>query len=247
MSMDEREFRELMDACRAGSEDLHLAELEGLTRLVEQDARVRTTLARSQRVDTEIRTAMQRVAVPDGLAGRILDRIAAEGSPLALPAAEHSAAVSLPASRGGDREMRRRVRRPAWMAASVALASALVLAVILVRYYGPPKSDLITERSLSEDARRWAATLAPTRWKKLTVPDQRVSTQSSRAKAGPALADRIDARSLRPARLLRSVTGGHGTNPAVCAGHQTAHRELACSALRTGVGHAGVVRRRLGR
>ena len=84
MSMDERKFRELMDACRAGSDDLNLPELEEVAQAVEQDARVRAALARSQRVDSEIRTAMQRVAVPDGLATRILDRIAADGPPMAF-------------------------------------------------------------------------------------------------------------------------------------------------------------------
>lgn len=169
MSMDEQNIRELIDACRAGSDDLQLAELEVLARSVEQDAGVRAALARSQRVDTEIRTAMQRVAVPEGLAKRILDRMAVERAPL-TEAAVDSPLVSLPAHRGGERAATRRSRRSSWLFATAAMASALVLAFFLMRAYGPPDSDVITPQSISEDARQWVAAIAPNRWRTDQLP-----------------------------------------------------------------------------
>jgi hypothetical protein len=79
------ELRQQIDACRSGSDDLHLPELAGLARWVgeeENDATVsRETVAgeldRSQRFDRSVVSALHDVSVPAGLLERLLSKTAA--------------------------------------------------------------------------------------------------------------------------------------------------------------------------
>lgn len=70
--MQDRGLRKLIDACRAGSDDLHQPELKDLARAAADDDQIRDDLARLQRLDSVISQALQSVAIPDQLEDRII-------------------------------------------------------------------------------------------------------------------------------------------------------------------------------
>src|SRR5688572_5213675 len=69
-------YREQIDACRPGSDDLSLPALAGLAQAVEQDSAVAKELARSQRFDHAVSAAMHDVPLPAGLLERLEARLA---------------------------------------------------------------------------------------------------------------------------------------------------------------------------
>jgi hypothetical protein len=68
---------EALDACRAGHDDLHDADLAALAARLAEDADLRDRLARVQRLDVRLAEAIDDVPVPEGLAERLLVALAA--------------------------------------------------------------------------------------------------------------------------------------------------------------------------
>src|SRR5688572_16217343 len=73
-------FREQIDACRPGSDDLSLPALVGLAAAVDRDRGVAEELSRSQRFDRAVSTAMHDLPLPAGLLERLEARLAAGDS-----------------------------------------------------------------------------------------------------------------------------------------------------------------------
>lgn len=69
--------REQLDACRSGSDDLLLPELASLASGVARDEALAGELDRTLKADREIRSQLDEVAVPAGLADRLLASLAA--------------------------------------------------------------------------------------------------------------------------------------------------------------------------
>lgn len=81
--MDKR-ILESIESCRPGSQDLESIELADVAARVEQDANVRAVYERVQRADKALRRAMEQVAVPTGLAERILAQLKAAEEPVTV-------------------------------------------------------------------------------------------------------------------------------------------------------------------
>jgi hypothetical protein len=99
--MDEREdqdqrLRELIDAARPGSEDLADPDFALLAERARQNAQLRRTLQRSQRLDSAIGDALHDLAVPAGSVDRLLAALtAAARGPVEPAAADTAAAASI--------------------------------------------------------------------------------------------------------------------------------------------------------
>lgn len=76
MTIDRR-LREQMDACRPQGDDLRAPEMADLADQIARDAGVAEIYHRSRRWDAQVASAMSDVAVPAGLADRLLTRMSA--------------------------------------------------------------------------------------------------------------------------------------------------------------------------
>lgn len=76
--MDEKRIRELIDACRPGSEDLADDAMQELNDVLNTDAGTRELYEQTQANDDAIRTALHQVNVPDDLASRLMERLASD-------------------------------------------------------------------------------------------------------------------------------------------------------------------------
>jgi hypothetical protein len=73
----ERALWEAIDACRPGSDDIHLPELAGLAERLLVDPRLAEAFERVQRFDTRLAEALDDVPEPEGLQARLLAALAA--------------------------------------------------------------------------------------------------------------------------------------------------------------------------
>jgi len=175
-------IRELIDACRAGSTDLSLAELAALAREVERNPAVADELRRSQRLDKLVSEALHDVPVPAGLAERIL---------AASESRNDQPEVSLPeqaeVSRGRFWIGGRR-----WLLAAGSLSLAVVLTVLIYQLGGGWSRPIAPDQLASDvtecinvsNATNWRTDGLPAgialgsvvavprqpRWQKLPVP-----------------------------------------------------------------------------
>jgi hypothetical protein len=130
---DER-ILEALEVCRPGGEDLADPALADLADQLGANPELRTLYERLQRVDREVAVAFREVPVPEGLAQRILDRLAAAGNAheAVVPVEEVALATApSPAAEVGVRP-RRLSRR--WLAAAGTLCPAAVLLVAALIY-----------------------------------------------------------------------------------------------------------------
>ena len=122
-------IREGIDACRPGHDDLRSADLAETARAVMEDAVAARYFERAQRCDARMQAAVLDVAVPEGLAGKLLARL----QTTQLGAVDAAAAVALPAASTTSplptESLRPRLRKLAW---SMALAASLLLATSLI-------------------------------------------------------------------------------------------------------------------
>ena len=71
-----REILEAMESCRPGSDDLFDPALAPLVEVLTLDANLADRFRQQQHVDAAVASAFRDVAVPDGLAERLLGRLA---------------------------------------------------------------------------------------------------------------------------------------------------------------------------
>jgi hypothetical protein len=165
--MDRRTLQGI-EACRPDSDDLLSAELGDVARRVRDDPQARATYDRVQAWDAAIRSAMDRVSVPQGLADRILDRLRAAEPAVKAPrdVDTKSAQLEVQTPIGAPSTSVRPASRVAWsrrrwLAVGSALAAALVVAVYVGEYL---QRDDETPVEIMADA--WLAELVP-KWQEM--------------------------------------------------------------------------------
>lgn len=182
MSQTQR-YREQIDACRPGSDDLSLPALADLARAAESDRAVAEELARSQRFDRAVSAAMHDVPLPAGLLDRLEARlalgdsatledddaaplrdVAAKATTVEAPAAEVDA--NHVAQLAGGQE-RRVSRRGLWMALA-SLAAVALVAVGAVMMSQSPRH--VTKNELADSAMQWTGSVNSQNWKSGSVP-----------------------------------------------------------------------------
>lgn len=145
-------YREQIDACRPGSDDLSLPALAELAQVAETDRAIADELARSQRFDRAVSTAMHDVPLPAGLLERLEAKLAAADT------AESTGDVALPPAPA-------RFSRKGIFAAAAALAAALLLAVGAAFWPQPGRN--ISNEQLVEMASGWNRQVGP-QWNALS-------------------------------------------------------------------------------
>jgi hypothetical protein len=162
-------FREQIDACRPGSDDLSLPALAGLAAAVDGDREVAAELSRSQQFDRAVSAAMHDVPLPAGLLERLEARLTAgdfapisDDEPLANVVAQVTEPASEPAvhtplevakskSRFGRREL---------VTGSIVAAALVLMAAAVVQLW-PPASRQISKDQLTLLAMAWIQDNSP--------------------------------------------------------------------------------------
>jgi len=152
------ELRQQIDACRTGSDDLHLPELSELAQSIGRDgvatgsavdAAVAREFDRSQRFDRTVGSALHDVSVPAGLLDRLLETTTAAGS-------ENASAETLgTAVAAVDRGISR--RRWALSLGAAGLIAASTVAVAFV--FWPVSPQDISLLQLADDVPKWNASV----------------------------------------------------------------------------------------
>jgi hypothetical protein len=142
--VDWQKLRELIDACRPGSQDLHAPHMLDAAQQVAADESARSLYDATQRQDALLAQAFGDVEVPDGLAERLLAALGrtppqpAASSPLAEIANADPQAPEIADTFAAAPSRRRLLGR--WLAA-VAIAGSLVFAVWTVWRREAPLDD----------------------------------------------------------------------------------------------------------
>jgi hypothetical protein len=177
------ELREQIDACRAGSDDLHLPELAGLAQAVGHDGAAENTadetaiareFDRSQRFDRSVVSALHDVSVPAGLLERLLAQTAAaklEGT-ATLEGSVDRAVESADTTPAGEASVVKaptsRTSRRWLIGAGVLAASALAVGAVLFAVRSGPR-DISQAELVNQLIPAWnAKLLGGARW--ATVP-----------------------------------------------------------------------------
>ncbi len=128
---------EALEACRPGSEDLQDPAMEPLRRQMGLFPELADLYSRLQRTDRAVAEALARVPVPEGLADRVLGRLASSPSPCE------------PGHTPAARTIPRKWRRRAWLVAAgtMAIAASVVLVVLL---NSPKLPSLSAEQALGD-------------------------------------------------------------------------------------------------
>lgn len=157
-----------MDACRPHCDDLKAPEMAELAAVLEGHPELRAQLERSRRFDAAVIAACHDVAVPAGLADRLLAAVcrqapihpetvdvgtnqqdASERTPDDPATSTNSASNSI---RGRNRN---RVR---W---GVALGTALTLVLAASFWWNSSRNSMVTEAQLDAATREWLSQLSP--------------------------------------------------------------------------------------
>ena len=153
-------YREQIDACRPGSDDLTLPALAGLAEAVDRDRGVADELARSQRFDRAVSAAMHDVPLPIGLLERLEARLAAgeslettdDEAPARLTGEAVSRAILTESASPTAAAAPRRInRRGLW--AAVASIAAIVLIIVASQLSRPPRQ--VANHELAVMASDW--------------------------------------------------------------------------------------------
>jgi hypothetical protein len=157
--MLDRRFHEEIDACRPGSRDIDEPEMSRLAEALSHDPALRTRYEAVQRLDARLGEAFAAVAVPAGLAERLLAALppAAAPSPATTPADTVPAASSAPAD---VVRLTRRARVPSRRVLA-AMAASILVAVGLWATFRSPAASVAPE--MTSEAANWYEALAD-RW-----------------------------------------------------------------------------------
>lgn len=183
MSVDNPRSRELLDACRPGDDDLQLDELRPLAEELGANESLRATLRRSQRLDSTIQAAVQRVPIPAGLADRLLAAVTAEAQPPSEPqalGAPIEAAVTLEngtSTSDAAVSAKRSLPRRYWLLYAGATLAATAVAVLLLIQVLKPESDPLTKDVVSDEVVQWKAFVELHPWAKGPIPRDGLSAQ----------------------------------------------------------------------
>lgn len=143
-----RRLIELIDACRADSDDLSLPEMGELRTALRQDDTLRHEWDARQRSERVVREAMHDVQVPAGLAERILAAAAARDRESLTAAAAIAPSSDVQLSARNTPLSRRR-----WMALAASAAAILVAALVWQLWPAPP--ERVGRAQLALEAEKW--------------------------------------------------------------------------------------------
>ena len=161
--MNDREMKKAIDACRPEAEDVRLPEMSELAEALEHDPRARRWFERSRQWDAAVGEAFRDVAVPEGLAARLLDAVQDAGGTSSVgdgPEPLKSSNESVPFALESHCARRWSGRRVAAVLAGVAAVAACWLA--LVRIGG---EDVISEETISGEVALWIGQLQRNGWR----------------------------------------------------------------------------------
>ncbi len=163
--MDERTIHEAMDAFRPGSDDLHLPELKPLADSLPSDPSRQVEFARVQRLDARLGAAVRDVAVPEGLAARILGRIETAATS-ACGLAPEATVVAKDSTSAADDSQRSASNRRRWVARVAAVAAAVALTATVWALW-PRHAPLSRDRLLAQSAGWHSQLIASAGWTRL--------------------------------------------------------------------------------
>jgi len=138
MNDEHEHLRELIEACRPGHDDLASPEFGLLAERLDGDERLREQFELSQQVDQAITTAFHDVAIPRGLADRLLDGLTDLGADEA-PKAKSTPVVI-------------RRRWLPWMASTVGISCVAAAIYFFLLGVHP---DLWTPTQFAQNASKW--------------------------------------------------------------------------------------------
>ncbi len=176
--MNINQLRELIDSCRPDRKDLTPAELQMLTEAIGQDAELQQRWETLETNHTEMRAAMHRVAVPEGMADRLVasakqwqqrdaeredtsgvDRVQNEE-------VEADAASCRPAT--NEREQDERHRGARWVAVAMCVAS-VAATIAIIAWFGPWRDEL-SGVQVAHLARGWLRAVDREAWQGAQPP-----------------------------------------------------------------------------
>lgn len=198
--MDNKKFRELIDACRPSHPDLNDPEMRVLRDEIERDPDARRLFDRAKEDDQLLRSALATAPVPEGLDQRILEQLAE--SRATLSPTEPAMVDSPPAN---SRDVSPIARRPstgsrswrlvAWC--SGAVAAAILLAILI----WPGGPSVITAEQMVGLAGQWSAAAEAGPWEHDAMPVREYPTSQYVALS---------------ARRWQSLRGNRFGSPVVC-------------------------------
>lgn len=151
-------LRHMMAACRPDGEDLADAEMSELAFALREDAALRAEWERQQHSDRAIAASMHDLAVPAGLAERILAAAAAAEAADSKAAAVTAVQADARASVSPVQSAPKRFSRRAWVAAVIA---ASLLTAFGTWFFWPPASRQIPKELLADYVVDWRQAAAP--------------------------------------------------------------------------------------
>lgn len=176
-NQDRQSVRELLDACRAHSDDLQLPELNALAAAIQSDPELELRLKKGHQIDDLIGGSLREVPIPDGLESRLIATLASgeprtemldpeldeeldavAGTPVtSIPATSVPLAASTPRSR----------RWRTWSLVSVAAAVTLIAVCWSVL---SKKPTLATPTDVALHTGEWLSQLADDQWSTKASP-----------------------------------------------------------------------------
>jgi negative regulator of sigma E activity len=147
--MTSRHLYEMIDACRPGHDDINQPEFSELANAMSQDLDLQRLFARSQAVDSAMRTAFQAVIPPPGFANRLIEAIEAaateESDETSIAVADSELQVEL---------ANRPSRRTFAIWTGVVSLSAVAATIVIWLTMSPPVTRL-TDQSIAENVDQW--------------------------------------------------------------------------------------------
>lgn len=168
---DRQTVRELLDACRAHSDDLQLPELRELAAAIQSDPELESRLKKGQQIDDLIGSSLREVPVPEGLESRLLAALA-NGEPRdEMLAPELDAELDAVAGVNATRvpavvPTPRSTRWQIWSLASVAAAAALIAVCWSLL---PHERSFATQDDVAFHTGQWIPLLSSD-WKQTPAP-----------------------------------------------------------------------------
>ncbi|MFV1966581.1 MAG: hypothetical protein ACC628_14240 [Pirellulaceae bacterium] len=166
MAEDPHRFREMIDACRPGGDDEGLPEMAPLAEQLERDSQLRRRFEESKKLDRAIQVAIGRVAVPTGLAERIVDAIEAAEAATAESCVDSDRESPFDERDDGDVQVasHRHHRGLFWMIGiPTAIAASAVVALVMLG--STPGQDLTTARTVAARVMHWTLNMDEREWR----------------------------------------------------------------------------------
>jgi hypothetical protein len=191
MAGDHFDYEQLIDACRSPGDVERTPELRPLADGLEENPALREKLDAALEMDLAIARGLERVAVPQGLADRVLASLQQTAeTPVTPQLPDDAPATKSPSVTEPGRETavvrsdeRRRRRRTIRILAGCVAAAAATLLVAALWY--PRDSSKLTEREMRNSLVAWVAVAGDSEWRVAEFPLRRFPLTRSMRVATP--------------------------------------------------------------